>query len=127
MYDNDYRKLNISVRKKVYEAYANIINSLNINSEIRNKITGILYENDNSKFVLNLYRPFNGQDNRLTYEPLDITMIGMNRKTTIPFKLLDIETIRVSAEFDLIDFNVYSIYLIDPNVLGSVVFDPNEI
>lgn len=127
MYDNDYRKLNISVRKKVYEAYANIINSLNINSEIRNKITGILYENDNSKFVLNLYRPFNGQDNRLTYEPLDITMIGMNRKTTIPFKLLDIETIRASAEFDLIDFNVYSIYLIDPNVLGSVVFDPNEI
>jgi len=127
MYDSDYRKLNISVRKKIYRAYANIINSLNMNSELRNKITGILYENNNNKFVLNLYRPFDGQDNRLTYQPLEITQIGKNSKTTIPFKLLDIDTVKASTEFDLIDFNMYGIYLIDSNVIGNIVFDPNEV
>lgn len=126
MYDSDYRKLNISVRKKVYEAYMGLINELNMNQVIRDKITGILYENDNSKFVLNLYSPFNGQDNRLMYEPVEITQIGRNRKTTIPFKLLDRESITTSSEFDVIDFNVYGIYVIDSNVLGSLVFDPND-
>lgn len=125
MYDGDYRKLNIDIRKKIYNSYINIINELNMNSTLRDKISGILYENDDNKFVLNLYRPFDGQDNRLVYEPLEVTKIGKNRKTTIPFKLLDLDSV-LTAEFDIIDFNVYGIYVIDANVLGNIVFDPNE-
>lgn len=127
MYDSDYRKLNINIRKKVYRAYHTLINELNMNEPIRNLISGTLYENDNNKFVLNLYSPFDGQDNRLTYQPIEITKIGKNRKSTIPFKLIDIRTLRTSQEFDVLDGNIYSIYVVDPNIVGSNVFDPNEV
>lgn len=93
MYVDDYRRLNDQQRKNIYNAYANVIEKLDLNQSIRNNITGIIFENYKHVFTFKVYRPSDITDNRLTYSPIEIVKIGVNNKTTIPIKIEDIKKI----------------------------------
>ena len=112
LYIDDYRSVNDQQRMYIYSAYSYIIKKLDLNSQIRDIITGIIYENENKVFTLKIYRPNTIVDKRLTYVPIEIVKIGVNNKTTIPVKLV------ISEDDDSWNFN-----LIDPNLDGFELFD----
>jgi hypothetical protein len=123
MYVDDYRRLGVQTRKNIYRAYAGIFENLDINQEIRDSLTGILFENENSVFTLKIYRPANYQDERLLYEPIEINRIGTNRKTSIPVKVYGITS---GLIFNVIDSQVYDVDVYDSEIYDSVtVFDSN--
>jgi hypothetical protein len=123
MYIGDYRKLNIDVRKKIYNAYVNIIDNLDINNNVRNKISGMIYENENFVYTFKLYNPANYQDNRLIYEPIEIMKIGKNKKTGIPVKTYGLSS---GYNFNLIDSDIYDTDVYESNIIDSeIVFDSN--
>lgn len=125
MYVPDYRYLNDQQRKNIYNAYANIIEKLAMNEEIRDVITGIIFENENNVFTLKIYRPSEIEDERLTYAPIEIVKIGVNNKTTIPIKVLNTDkTLRIT--FNLLDANIFSENVLDSNVGSDIVLDSNE-
>lgn len=111
-YMTNYKNLNIEIRKKIYNSYYEIINNLDLNSVLREKLTGILFENINNVFVLKIYNPQDIKDPRLSYYPVESTILGKNKKTTIPFR---IDTIR-PIQFDVIDENIYSDFIFDENI-----------
>lgn len=117
MYIEGYRELDIETRRKVYQSYYRIINDLDVNEELRNKITGFLFENENESMVLKIYNPQDIQDTRLLYNPIESTKIGKNNKTTIPFK---IESIR-PITFDVIDENLFSSFCFSSNKYSDTV------
>lgn len=118
MYISDYRKLNIDIRKKIYNAYANIIDNLDINENIRDKITGIVFENENNVYAFKLYKPANFQDERLLYKPIEIMKIGKNKKTTIPVKTHGITS---GFGFNLIDSEIYDVDIYESNIWDSEI------
>ena len=123
MYISDYRKLNIEVRKRIYNAYINVIDSLTLNEEIRDKISGMVYENENNVYTFKLYSPANFQDDRLLYKPIEIMKIGKNKKTGIPINVYGITS---GLNFNLIDCEVYDVDLYDSEIWDSdIVFDSN--
>ena len=89
---DDYRKLGVQRRKNIYRTYASIFENLTLttNQAIRDRLTGMIFENENAVFVFKLYHPANFQDERLTYEPIEIDRIGKNKKTSIPVKVYGI-------------------------------------
>lgn len=121
MYIDDYRKLDVETRRKIYESYYKILNDLDINSNLRNSITGILFENINNVFTLKIYNPQEIVDKRLLYIPVESTLLGKNKKTSVPYK---IDTVR-PIKFDVIDENIYTSLLIDENIESSYVIDEN--
>lgn len=123
MYISDYRKLNIEIRKRIYNAYINVIDSLTIDEEIRDKITGMVYENENNVYTFKLYSPTNFQDDRLLYKPIEIMKIGKNRKTGIPVNVYGITS---GFNFNLIDCEIYDVDVYDSDIWDSdIVFDSN--
>ncbi len=123
MYVNDYRKLGAQDRKNIYRAYANIFENLSINEEIRNNLTGIIFENDNSVFTFKLYKPASFQDERMMYEPIEICRIGKNKKTTIPVKVYGITS---GYNFNVIESLLYDVDCYDSDVYYTdMVFDSN--
>lgn len=86
---NNYRKLPIEIRRKIYNAYGDIINKLEINQPLRVIYTGLLYENQNNKMVLKIFDPTDFKDKRLTYIPIEMDFIGKDKKTTIPLVISD--------------------------------------
>ena len=121
-YVNGYKTINIEIRRKIYESYYEIINDLDINRELRDKITGILFENSNNVYVLKIYNPQDIKDKRLSYSPVESTMLGKNKKTTVPFRVDSVRPI----QFDVIDDNIYSDFVIDDNLAIDLVilWDP---
>lgn len=123
MYIDDYRKLNIGIRKKIYNAYISIIDNLDINENVRNKLTGMIYENENIVYTFKLYNPANFQDNRLMYEPIEIMKIGKNRKTSIPVKVYGLTS---GYNFNLIDSEIFDVDIYESNIIdNNIVFDSN--
>ena len=118
----EYRKHTIQIQKKVYNAYAEIINLQNDNQELRLKITGLIFENDNKIMVLKVFDPADFIDDRLLYEPIEIVRIGKDRKTSIPITIKEFEK-GISA--DEIDANVYSVYLFDPRIYDVLIINAN--
>jgi len=122
MYVGDYRKLDLKTRRNIYKAYYGIIDKLSINTTLRAKFTGFVFENDSNRFVIKIYDPINIEDGRLTYDPIELVKIGKNKKTTIPYK---VDSVKFGIQFNLIDENVYSIDVIDENVESNLVIDTN--
>jgi len=120
---NEYRKHHIQIQKKIYNAYAEIINQNQINQEIRLLISGIIFENHNKIMVLKVFDPADFIDERLLYEPIEIVRIGKDRKTTIPVTIKEF-TKGIAA--DVIDSNIYSVYLFDPRIEDVLVIDAND-
>jgi len=123
LYVSDYRILGIQTRKNIYRTYAGIFENLIGLETLREKLTGILFENENAVFTFKLYNPYNYKDNRLLYNPIEITKIGKNKKTTIPVKVYGLTS---GNNFDYIDSELYDRDVYDSNIYESVlVFDSN--
>lgn len=122
MYVSDYRKLDNQTIKKIYNSYYEIINNLNMNDYLKFNFSGILYENSKNVFVLKVYNPFNIIDPRFTYIPIELTRIGKNKKTSIPFI---VDYFSNKLRFNVIDPNVYSAEIINVLISDDVVVDPN--
>ena len=123
MYVDDYRRLGAQDRKNIYRAYANIFENLSINEEIRNSLTGMIFENENSVFTFKLYRPGNFQDSRMMYIPIEITRIGKNKKTSIPIKVYGVTS---GMDFNVIESEIYDVDVYDSDIYSStIVFDSN--
>jgi len=125
MYVEDYRRLGVQQIKDIYRAYAAIFEFLDINAEIRDDLTGMIFENENSVFTFKLYRPGNYRDPRLYYIPIEINRIGKNRKTSIPVKVYGIIS---GLDFNLIESQVYDVDVYDSDIYDStIIFDSNYV
>jgi len=120
---DEYRKHHIQIQKKVYNAYAEIINQRGDNQELRLLITGLIFENDKKIMVLKVFDPADFIDDRLLYEPIEIVRIGKDRKTSIP---VSIKEFSKGIAADVIDGNIYSVYLFDPRIYDVLVIDAND-
>lgn len=69
-------------RKYIAKAYAELLIS---NNFFRRNITGILYENENNEFILNLYDIEN--DPNLFFSTNEVIFIGADRKSRLPISL----------------------------------------
>jgi hypothetical protein len=119
---DEYRKHHIQTQKLVYNAYAEIINEYQDNQELRLKITGLVFENDKKIMVLKVFDPADFIDDRMLYEPIEIVRIGKDRKTAIP---VSIKEFTKGLAADVIDENVYSVYLFDPRIYDVLVINAN--
>lgn len=125
MYVEDYRKLGVQQIKDIYKSYADIFNLLDINAEIRDNLTGMIFENENNVFVFKLYRPGNFRDPRMLYIPIEINRIGKNKKTTIPVKVYGITS---GLNFNVIESEIYDVDVYDSNIYNSeIIFDSNYV
>jgi hypothetical protein len=84
----NYQVRSDDIRKKICDIYGYIL-SKDIN--IKNYSTGIIYRDNNSDYVLKL---FNIRDNfgnindpNLTYYPVELVQVGVNRKAKLPIPL----------------------------------------
>lgn len=118
----EYRKISIQMQRKIYNAYAEIINKDTDNQELRLYITGLIFENENNIMVLKIFDPADNTDERLLYEPIEIVRIGKDRKTTIPVTINEFSK-GISA--DEINSNIYSVYLFDPRIEDVLVINAN--
>jgi hypothetical protein len=118
MFTADYRKLDIETRKKIYNAYYHIFNDSAVNDILRTKISGILYENDNEVFALKIYHPASVTDTRLLYDPIELTIMGKNKKNSIPYNVTGFEN---NIPYNVIDENVINSLVIDENVSSDIV------
>jgi len=96
-YENDwYRERPNNIRKMICNAYSRIVEN---DSNITKYITAILTQDDKNKFVLELYNPesFNNNnelitltyDPNLTYKPIELIEIGVDKHTKIPIPILN--------------------------------------
>lgn len=123
MYVDDYRRLGAQQRKNIYRAYASIFENFSFNQDIRERMTGMIFENENSVFTFKLYYPANNQDQRLLYQPIEIDKIGKNKKTTIPVKVYGITS---GYNFNVIDSQIKDTDVYDSQVVDlTIVFDSN--
>jgi len=113
--NGNYRKLPIEIQRKIYNAYGNIINKLDINQPLRLKLTGILFENEHNKMILKIFDPTDFKDKRLTYFPTEMDFIGKNKKTSIPLIIKDV-TLGVSADLisPMVNTKDFDTDIIDP-------------
>jgi len=114
MYDNGsiyYNKLDIETKRKIYNSYYEIVNNLDL-LNLKEKITGVFYENYKNRYTLKIYNPLDINDDRLLYEPVEITKIGKNNKTTIPVDIEELENI----QYDTVDSNEFDVIVIDSNI-----------
>ena len=123
MYVEDYRKLGIQTRKNIYRAYIDIFENLSLNQEIRESITGMIFENEKKVFTFKLYYPTNFIDERLLYQPIEINRIGKNKKTSIPVKVYGTTS---GYNFNLIDSQVKDVDVYESDIYDiTIVFDSN--
>jgi len=120
---DEYKKHKIQIQKKIYNAYAEIINQRNDNQELRLLITGLIFENNNKIMVLKVFDPADFIDDRLLYEPIEIVRIGKDKKTSIP---VSIKEFSKGIAADVIDENIYSVYLFDPRIYDVLVINAND-
>ena len=117
----EFNKLSIDLQRKIYYFYADVINKLEINQQIRISLTGIIFQNQKNRMVLKIFDPTDFKDKRLLYEPTELTLIGKDKKTTLPI-IIDEVLLGISA--DLIDPNKNTkIQIIEKTVSGVVISD----
>jgi hypothetical protein len=119
VYMNDsydwYIKKSDNERKYIAKAYAKLLSQ---SDYFRKNITGLLYENDNNEFVLNLYETDSNKDPNLYFYTKDLVFIGSDRKSRLPVPFT------VSSGVTEIYSNNYTgstVELLDWRVLGSGV------
>jgi hypothetical protein len=95
--ENDwYRKKDDSLRKSICVAYSRIIeNDINITKYT----TALLTQDNKHKFILEMYNPENlynnggnvtlSYDSNLTYKPIELIEIGVDKHTKIPIPILN--------------------------------------
>lgn len=118
---DEYRKHHSHIQKSIYNAYAEIVNTGG-DQGVRQLVTGLIFENENKIMVLKIFDPADFIDDRLLYEPIEIVRIGKDKKTSIPISILDF-TKGLAA--DVIDANIYSVYLFDPRIYAELVINAN--
>jgi len=69
-------------RKYIFKIYAEL---LTLNDFFRSNVTGILYENENNKFILKLYDIENDQN--LFFSTTEVVFVGADKKTRLPVPL----------------------------------------
>lgn len=111
----------------IYLAYADVINIDDMNSTIRQALSGIIFENANNKMTLKIYNPSEATttDKRLTYMPFEITRIGYDKMTNIPIQIYDYS---LKFLFNIIDGNnMETEMVIDSNQYSDIVITGNII
>ena len=120
---DEYRKLTIQEQRKVYYTYSEILNKEFYNQQIRLNTSGLIFENQKNIMTLKIFDPSDYKDPRLIYEPTEIVRIGKDRKTSIPTIIKDF---KLGIDADVVNENIYSIYIFDPNIEDIVlVIDAN--
>lgn len=120
---DEYKKLTIQQQRKIYYTYAEILNKEFYNQSIRTNISGLIFENEKNIITLKIFDPSDYKDYRLLYEPTEIVRIGKDRKTSIPTIIKDF---KLGINADVINENLYSIYIFDSNIEDIVlVIDAN--
>jgi len=99
VYKNDendwYRERPDNIRKNICNSYSRIIEK---DSNIVKNVTALLTQDDKNKFILELYNPENLLNNgenitftydpNLTYKPIELIDIGVDKHTKIPLPIL---------------------------------------
>lgn len=98
----EFNKNSIDLQRRIYYFYADIINKLEMNQQIRIALTGIIFQNEKNRMVLKIFDPTDFKDKRLLYEPTELTLIGKDRKTTLP---IIIDEVLLGITSDLLDPN----------------------
>ena len=91
-----YRKRDDDMRKNICNAYARIIEN---DTNITKYTTALLTQDDKHKFILEMYNPENLNNNsgiqtisydpNLTYKPIELIEIGVDKHTRIPIPILN--------------------------------------
>ena len=110
VYKNDgndwYRERPDNIRKMICNAYSRIIEN---DANITKYTTGLLTQDDKNKFILELYNPENLLNNggnatftydpNLTYKPIELIDIGVDKHTKIP---IPIQSENMQITYDLL-------------------------
>lgn len=123
--DGYYIRREKATLDKMYYAYSNVFNLGSLNNSLRQSLTGMIFENGNSRMTLKIYNPSEAIDfdSRLTYIPFEITRIGKDRKTTIPVQINDISQ---TFLFNILDGSSTETDIeVDGNVDDDLVIDSN--
>jgi len=119
--DSDYyHTKSDSERYNIYSAYGQILSE---NELIQNNTTGLIYNDINNHFNFDL---FDINDNNLTYNPLIVYGIGIDKKTRLPININTIKTL--DSEDNWFLSSVLS-YQNDQHIVihDSIVIDENEL
>ena len=85
LYMNDsydwYTKKSDNERKYISKSYAKLLAQ---NDFFRKNVTGLLYENDNNEFILNLYEIDSNKDPNIYFYSKELVFIGSDKKTRLP-------------------------------------------
>lgn len=100
----------------------NITNMLIGEEEVRKNFTGLIYQNKEYKYKLNIFDEWEN-DKKLLYKPFELIKIGGNKKTSIPQPL---EYLSITNDIKKIDY-YYTCYIDIPNTDENDVFLPKNI
>ena len=119
--DSDYyHTKSDSERYNIYSAYGQILSE---NELIQNNTTGLIYNDENNHFNFDL---FNIDDDKLSYNPLIVYGLGIDKKTMIPLNVDNINTL-VSEDNWFLTSNIS--YQNDQHIIvhDSIVIGENEL
>jgi len=99
--DDYYHTKSDSERYRISAAYGRIIKD---NSIIRNNSTGIIYQDENDLFNLDIFNvniddEFKFDDPNLLYKPIEIYNLGIDKKIKTPIPI-EIENIEIQADIE---------------------------
>lgn len=120
----EFNKISIDLQRRIYYFYADIINKLEMNQQIRIALTGIIFQNEKNRMVLKIFDPTDFKDKRLLYEPTELTLIGKDRKTTLP---IIIDEVLLGITSDLLDPNKNTKTQIIEKTFSDVVISDKSI
>lgn len=120
----EFNKISVDLQRRIYYFYADIINKLDMNQQIRISLTGIIFQNQKNRMVLKIFDPTDFKDKRLLYEPIELTLIGKDRKTTLP---IIIDEVLLGITADLLDPNKNTKIQIIEKTFSDVVISDKSI
>lgn len=120
----EFNKISVDLQRRIYYFYADIINKLEMNQQIRIALTGIIFQNQKNRMVLKIFDPTDFKDKRLLYEPTELTLIGKDRKTTLP---IIIDEVLLGITSDLLDPNKNTKTQIIEKTFSDVVISDKSI
>jgi hypothetical protein len=89
-YEHDYYlKKADNIKNNICNSYAAILKD---NLFVRNNFTGIIYGNDNDKYNLDIFnmnvdKNYNNVDKNLTYQPVELIDIGIDKISKLPYPI----------------------------------------
>ena len=131
VYKNDendwYRERPDNIRKTICNSYSRIIEN---DSNITRYTTALLTQDDKNKFILELYNPESLSNNGglltetydplLTYKPIELLEIGVDKHTKIPIPILN-ENLLISSATG-ISYNTFSFKVESSISVESITF-----